>query len=215
MEHFQPTHLQAYRAGVPDASGQGHRDFYVEVKPSFGAMAVGECYMVSVIRGNSGSSIQPEIRDWRAACALADHLYAVLAPEQAAHEAANERRNREWHAEQQAKEPARREAAAKAERERLAAARTAPKVRAAVCPECDELAEDEDYCEPTYECGTCGTTGRGEEGRRCEQCHKFTAKATHWSCPSCEVGLEETPELVAARKLPDGKLVAESELANG
>lgn len=199
MEHFQPTWDHTYRIGDPD---NGHASFAVEVRPGFGNS---DLYMVSVARGGSGSTVQPEIRDWRKACALADHLYEVLLPEHLAERARIEERDRQWAAERAAQAPARKAAAAA--HAKLVAA--APVVTAYQCPECDHLEGSPDEFEvPAYECSTCGTTGRGEDGRRCEQCHRFAAKAADHSCPSCDSALDEGPAAVQAKQLPDGDLVA-------
>ena len=56
------------------------------------------------------------------------------------------------------------------------------------CYGCDELTDSPEDG-PIYECGTCGQTLFGEEGRRCGDCNRFTAKthgASDGVCPSCE-----------------------------
>tara|TARA_R110000824_G_scaffold68237_1_gene176605 strand:+ start:1271 stop:1900 length:630 start_codon:yes stop_codon:yes gene_type:complete len=42
---------------------------------------------------------------------------------------------------------------------------------------------------PIYECGSCGLAAIGEDGRSCDNCHRFNAKifdATVGVCPDCE-----------------------------
>lgn len=192
-----PTNEHPYRIGDRDGLN-------VEVRPTFG---IGDAYDVTIFRSGSGSSVQPNIADPDKAVALADHLYAVLLPEY--------EREVARLAQQIAADRARRNAEApKREAERkahLRAAKAAPLVEAQECASCGHVAEPHEYDEPRYECGTCGTGGRGEDARRCAQCHKFTAKVADHSCPECEEDASEAA-LVQARQMPDGSLVLESDV---
>lgn len=188
----------------PDTKVYGDRGgFHVEVGPSFG---VGDTWQVSIVNNNYGNVIQPAIRDRAKALSLGQHLYEVLLPEYEAERQQQAARNRAWEAGREAERPAR-EAAARARRE---AARKAPEVEVGQCPECEHLAPVDEFDEPGYECGSCGSTGRGDDGRRCDQCHRFRARASDYSCPACEQPLEEVT-LVQARQLPDGELLLANE----
>lgn len=204
MEHFQPTYDRKYT--TEQQHGEGAWDaFCVQVAPGFGTR---DCYAVTIVRGNSGSTIQPEIVDWRKACELADHLYAVLLPEYVAERQAAKVQRERFDEERRRQAPKR----AADKRKRLQAALAAPLVDAAECPECNHLADPEEFEVPAYECSTCGTVARGEDGRRCESCHKFTARASTHSCPSCESALDETLASVQARQMPDGSYLLDSEV---
>ncbi len=60
------------------------------------------------------------------------------------------------------------------------------------CDDCDRLWDGPYDDGPMYECGTCGTQGFGEDGRRCATCNLFAAKvedAPHGVC-DCGAALE-------------------------
>lgn len=190
----------------PDAILIGPKEgLHVEVSPAFGHEGL---WSVAVGRGSrhgtAYSTIQPDIRDRDKALRLAEILVEFLTPEYEA----EEQRHREWFERDEARrerERPKREAAA---RKRRAAVRKAPKIEVARCPACGHLEEDrEEFEVPAYECGQDNTTGRGEDGRRCDQCGKFRAKASDRSCPSCEEPIDEV-ESVTAAQLPDGEIVS-------
>lgn len=85
--------------------------------------------------------------------------------------------------------------------------KNAPIVKVLECPECNKLIpHDEVSEERVYECSACGTTGTGDDGRRCESCHKFAAKLSDTSCPECGAAMDDADE-VEAQRATNGTLV--------
>jgi hypothetical protein len=189
MTAFQ-THERApgwdeYRLGV-----YGSHDGYVVVAPS--ASAFDEPDIWDIHLHVCGAGTIQEITGLDVAQALALHLFETLMPMQKLARARSEQRHAEHEARRAVRDeeerPAREQAAREAKK-RLAAA---PVEEAAKCPECGHVDESEEFEERGYECGSDGSTGRGEEGRRCDQCNKFRARISDLSCPSCEAPLEST-----------------------
>lgn len=78
--------------------------------------------------------------------------------------------------------------------------KNAPIITVLECPDCNALTPpDEVSDERVYECNTCGTTGTGDDGRRCDQCNKFTAKLSDTSCPECGAAMDDAEEVQAQR----------------
>jgi hypothetical protein len=153
-------------------------------------------YMVIFNRGGSMYSehIQVSIGDREKAQAFMEYALSVLAPEYEEEERLRAIRYAESdriRAERQEAERPAREAAAAERQRRLDAGEGIPDERAE-CGECGHLDDEDAFDVRLYECSTCGTTGRGDEGRRCDQCHKFCARIADRSCPSCEQEVEET-----------------------
>lgn len=136
--------------------------------------------------GTAGFNIQEESK----AVAMAEYLYENLLPEYEAQEL----RHKEWMKkfdEEQAKKP-------KPKPPHIP--KNAPKIDVLICPQCDALIPpDEVSDERVYECSTCSTTGTGEDGRRCEQCNKFTAKISDTSCPECDGPMDDAEKTQAQR----------------
>jgi DNA-directed RNA polymerase subunit RPC12/RpoP len=113
-----------------------------------------------------------------------------------------------------------RNAAAAEEKKRERKARRAqvtretPRIEMARCPECNEAAEPGEFEQRVYECGRCGKTLIGEDGRRCDESHIFTSKVGELACPSCEQPLDEEPERIFGVEI-DGQFFEESELPEG
>jgi hypothetical protein len=151
----------------------------------------GEGFEVTIWRRGSGTGGFPPIREQDKAVRLAEFLYNELLPE---YEADNQRM----------KEIIRRMDAEMAKRPKPKppkVKKNAPVIKVLICPECSELIAPEDVSDArVYECGECGTKGTGDDGRRCDQCHKFTAKISDTSCPECSGPMDDAEETEASNR---------------
>lgn len=154
-----------------------------------------ETYELTIWHRNQGVSGLPSIRDCAKAEAMAAYLYENLLPEYVAGRERQEESFRQFEAEL-AKRP---------KPKPVKVPKNAPILPAFLCSQCGELTLEKND-EPVYECGQCGTTGTGEDGRRCDQCHKFTAKISETSCPQCEAAMDDAED-VHVRQATDGTLV--------
>lgn len=170
-------------------------EFHIEVRPEFGD---DHLYGITIWPSNHGVGLTPSIRSFDVAVELAKHLYSVLLPE---HVASQERY----------REMSRRltkELEARPKPKPVRVPKNAPKIDVLICPECSELIPLEEISdERVYECGECGTSGAGEDARRCEQCNKFTAKVSETSCPECGAAMDEA-EKTQAQRATNKELVA-------
>jgi hypothetical protein len=189
MTAFQ-THSRApgwheYRLGV-----YGSHDGYIVVAPSSSRFDEPDVWDIQL--HVCGAATIQEVTGLDVAKALALHLFETLMPMHKLARERSDRRYQEFEARRKVRDeeerPAR-EKAARALKKRLA---SAPVEEAAKCPECAHVDEPDEFGVPGYECSRCGSTGRGEDGRRCDQCHIFRARASDLSCPSCEAPLEST-----------------------
>lgn len=168
-------------------------DFHITADREFG----GEGFGVTIWRGNHGTAVLGVIREESKAKAIATYLYEQLEPEYQAERTRQAKHIAKWESEQ-AKKP-------KPKPPKIL--KNAPKVRVLVCLECEALIPpDEVSDERVYECNTCGTTGTGEDGRRCEQCNKFTAKMSDTSCPECGAAMDDA-EAAEAQQATNGELI--------
>jgi predicted RNA-binding Zn-ribbon protein involved in translation (DUF1610 family) len=165
--------------------------FHVTVRPAFGSYG----YEVTVWNRNSGSGGLPAFTDRDKAERVAAFLYEQLLPEYEEQQRYQKESIEKFMAEQ-AKKP-----------KPLKIPKNAPRVKVLECPECNKLIPPDDVSdERVYECNNCGTTGTGEDGRRCDQCHKFTAKVSDTSCPECGAAMDDAEE-VEAQRATNGTLV--------
>lgn len=160
--------------------------FHVEVRPEFAE----DIFVVIIWPTNHGVTLTPSIRNYETAVTLATHLYEVLLPERIAEQERHAEMHRKFNAEM----------AARPKPKPVRVPKNAPKLDVLVCSECDALIPpDEVSDERVYECQMCGTSGNGEDARRCEQCNKFTAKVADTSCPECGAAMDEAESAQAQR----------------
>lgn len=173
--------------------------WYVSVDPS--ATSFDEPDIWDIHLHVAGASTIQAIRGLDKALRIALYLYDELLPEAQAERERSEERYQEserqrW-ARHEAERPERERAAR--EREKLLA-ETEPE-EAAKCPECGHVDHSDEFDVPVYECSRCGSTGRGEEGRRCDQCHIFRFKVASKSCPVCEAPTDDEEMAVQAKHI--------------
>jgi hypothetical protein len=196
-----PGHPEAgveYRLGPKATMGQ--REVTVEVRPSFGEPGLWDIG----VHGPGSFTIQ-NIRDLDKALRVGLYLRDELEPEVVAENARREQWRRDDDERRRVKDEEERPAREAAARAREKALAEAEPEDAAKCPECEYVGDPEDFDEPLYECSTDGATARGyEDGRICDQCHKFRAKVSDTSCPECEAAVE--PVTVQAKRI-DNELV--------
>jgi hypothetical protein len=184
--HERAPGWEEYRLGV-----YGSRDGYVVVAPSSTA-GRDEPDVWDIQLHVCGAGTIQEITGLDVAKALALTLFETLMPMQKLARERSERRYQEFEAERRARQEEERPGREKAARELAKRLAKAPVEEAAKCPECSHVDEPDEFGVPGYECSRCGSTGRGEDGRRCDQCHIFRARTTDLSCPSCEAPLDAT-----------------------
>lgn len=156
-----------------------------------------KCWDITIWPGNHGTSVPPEIRDRDKAIAIAQYLYDALLPEYIA----KQERLAKLH------DALAKEMATRPKPKPVRVPKNAPKIDVLECSECNALILPEDVSdERVYECGECGTKGIGEDGRRCDQCNKFTAKVSDTSCPECEAMMDDA-ETVQAQRATNNELV--------
>lgn len=162
-----------------------------------------EGFNVTIWRRNHGTAGFGAIREQEKAERIARFLYDELQPE---YEAERKRHKKlaERHNAEMAKRPKPRP---------VKVLKNAPKIDVLICPECNALIPlDEVSDERVYECGECGTSGTGEDARRCDQCNKFTAKVSDTSCPECDAAMDDA-EKTQAQRATDGTLIQVAALA--
>lgn len=166
--------------------------FHVTVRPAFG----GDGYELTIWRRNHGSA-GFSIANREKAERIALSLYEELLPE---------------HVEQErlqkiATQKLMDELAKRPKPKPLKIPKNAPKIDVLECPECNDLIPpDEVSDERVYECNECGTSGAGDDARRCDQCNKFTAKVSDTSCPECSAAMDDA-ETVQAQRATNKTLV--------
>ncbi|MEK6281849.1 MAG: hypothetical protein AABN95_15965 [Acidobacteriota bacterium] len=167
--------------------------FHLTVRPSFG----GDGFELTVWRRNHGTAGFTVFGREKAE-RLAAFLYEELLPEYN-------------HQERQQKIEVQKimnELAARPKPKPVRVAKNAPKIDVLICPECSELIPLEDVSdERVYECGECGTSGAGDDARRCDQCNKFTAKVSETSCPECGGAMDDAEKAQAQRATDKTTLV--------
>jgi hypothetical protein len=187
-----------YIVGGYENMMMGAKGMAVEVSPSSGGGGKDDIWDLHV-HGPGSFTIQC-IRPLDKAMRVALYLYDELEAEHTAEQERRDAQYREFDLERKARDEAERparEAAARKREKRLEAAEI---VEAAKCPECDHVGDPDDFDEPLYECSQDGATARGyDDGRICDQCHKFRAKVSDTSCPQCEQAVE--PEHVQAKEI--------------
>ena len=168
--------------------------FHIDVEPEFASEGK---FVITIWPSGHGVSLVPVVRSAKTATSLAQHLYEVLLPEFLA----EKERMKEWMRKFDE------EQAARPKPKPVKVAKNAPKIDVLVCPECSELILPDDVSdERVYECGECGTSGAGEEARRCDQCNKFTAKVSETSCPECGAAMDDA-EKTQAQQATNKELV--------
>lgn len=168
--------------------------YHITVEPEYGRDG---SFNVTIWQRNQGMSGLGTIHSKDKAIALAAYLYNQLLPEYEVERAYQEQEYAKFEAEI-AKRP-------KPKPPKIP--KNAPIVDVLECSECNALIPpDEVSDEHVYECNTCSTTGTGDDGRQCEQCHKFTAKLSDTSCPECGAAMDEA-ETVQAQKATNGEWI--------
>jgi hypothetical protein len=179
------------------------REFSVIAQRSYGVDP--DRFDVVIRDGNHGMVIQCEAEQ-EAAEEIAAWLGPKLEPLFRDKAVRQEQRIRQMDKERRARDEKERPERERRERERAKRIKTAPRVTAHRCPDCGHVDDPEEFLETGYECSACGSTGRGPDGRRCDQCHRFRARVADCSCPSCEAPLEEVEVVSEAVEL-DGEIV--------
>jgi hypothetical protein len=195
----------------------GSRDtFGVEIDPEPFRGSTGEetRYRLVVWSRSGGSGFGVTIETIEKARAVAEYLYEVLKPEHERDEREQDERTNRMHEQMSAESAKRRIEEKRARRKRLAKITSeTPTVEKIKCPECEHIDDPDAFDEPAYECGGCSSTGRGEDGRRCDQCHRFRARVGLCSCPECEAPIEDNtvPETVVGYEI-DGEFIPTEEV---
>jgi hypothetical protein len=166
--------------------------FHITVREAFGS----EGFEITIWMRNSGGGGLPVIRTQEKAVRIAEFLYDSLLPEFEA----------QWQRQQADIKLMMEEMAKRPKPKPVKIPKNAPIINVLECPSCNDLILPEDVGdERVYECNNCGTTGTGDDGRRCEQCNKFAAKISDTSCPECDGPMDDA-ETVEAQRATNGSL---------